>query len=128
MEKNPSSPNIHSILKKSKKVIKKLKKEIQEYIFLDKHINNKNERLETHISKLQDRNDKLIAKNRKLKKEVKLWCMKDKNFVVHNRVLKKKLKIVEIVAARDIVFAVAQKKYYFTQFINIFQNLIFVLI
>jgi hypothetical protein len=70
---DPSNPAVHSALEKKNRVIEKLKEEIQEYIFLDRHIKGENERLKAHNVELQCRNDNLVIKNKKSQKMAKKW-------------------------------------------------------
>lgn len=52
---------------------KKLKREIQEFLILERYIKKENEKLKAYCSKLQGKNDKLVIKNRKFKLMFKKW-------------------------------------------------------
>ena len=57
----------------------------------ERYIKEENQKLKLCSSKLQDKNEQLIARNRKLSKLVKKWHKRAKGYAVHNRVLKRSL-------------------------------------
>ena len=86
-EQNQSRLSIHTALKRNQK----LKRKVHEYRVLERYIKEENEKLKLYSSQLQDKNEKLISKNKKLSKLVKKWHKRDKGYVVHNRVLRRAL-------------------------------------
>ena len=51
-------------------------------------IKEENEKIKPYSSKLQDKNEKLVARNKMPSKLVKKWHKRAKGYAVHNRVLK----------------------------------------
>ena len=58
----------------------------------ERYIKEEIEKLKLCSSKLQDKNEKLVARNKKLSKLVKKWHKRAKGYAVHNRVLTRALK------------------------------------
>jgi predicted RNase H-like nuclease (RuvC/YqgF family) len=82
----PTSPK----LKQASKV-KKLKEELKELEFLDKHIKVENETLKTNISKLQKENEQLEAEKKLLVKKARKWYIHSMQVKIKNKRLKIKL-------------------------------------
>ena len=57
----------------------------------ERYIKEENEKLKLYSARLQDKNETLVARNKKMRKLVKKWHKRAKGYVVHNRVLKRAL-------------------------------------
>ena len=86
-EQNQSKFSIHATLKRNQK----LKRKVHEYRVLERYIKEEDEKLKLYSARLQDKNEKLVARNKKLSKLVKKWHKRAKGYAVHNKVLKRAL-------------------------------------